>query len=207
MPEIRLSIAEQRISTKRINDVIPEKGLKIFFGIGGSRDTKRWPAEHFANLARTILKQFDAQFVFTLVPGDSEWVENFKKYFLNDHEAAKRLHFFKDLTLREAAGVISKCDYYVGNDSSLKHIAIAFDLPTFTFFGPEEPLEWHPYHISHHPYAFIKNLECRTESGKHWCTISSCVKHKHQCLAGIVPESVLPIILSQCEKIQDIKLK
>ena len=41
---------------------------------------------------------------------------------------------------------------YIGNDTGLKHICIALGVKTFTFFGPEPPLEWHPYDKVKHPY-------------------------------------------------------
>ena len=110
--------------------------------------------------------------------------------------------FFENLTLREAASVVSECDLYVGNDSSMKHIAVAFQKPTFTIFGPEQPLEWHPYPYSEHPYAFVDSLACRTESGKHWCAIETCKKYEHQCMGKIKPEDIFPVVVSLIEKLE-----
>jgi hypothetical protein len=73
-------------------------------------------------------------------------------------------------------------------------------LSSFTFFGPELPLEWHPYDTNKHKYAFISNLECRTESGKHWCSIPVCEKHEHRCMQHIFPQNIIDDVMKICEK-------
>ena len=68
---------------------------------------------------------------------------------------------------------MAEANVYIGNDTGLKHLAIALGLKTYTFFGPEPPNEWHPYDQNSHPFFYIEDLECRTQNA-HYCGLSEC---------------------------------
>jgi heptosyltransferase-2 len=59
---------------------------------------------------------------------------------------------------------------------------------TYTFFGPELPLEWHPYDKEKHPYFYVEGLECRTRDA-HFCGLNEC--ESMVCLKDIGPEKVM----------------
>jgi ADP-heptose:LPS heptosyltransferase len=40
---------------------------------------------------------------------------------------------------------LNKLRLFIGNDSGLRHMAAALGIKTLTLFGPENPVEWHPY--------------------------------------------------------------
>ncbi|MFN8371029.1 MAG: hypothetical protein U0T83_10460, partial [Bacteriovoracaceae bacterium] len=61
-----------------------------------------------------------------------------------------------------------------------------------TFFGPEEPKEWHPYDVKKHPYFFIDKLECRTQIS-HYCPLNTC--DSMICLNQITPALVVTKVL------------
>lgn len=189
MPEIVLSTAEKNEAKGLLSALKSQHS--IFLGIGGSRETKRWTPENFIGLMQQLHQKHHAQFVMATVPSDEPWLQKFQALLEQRPELQKQLHHFKNLPLRQTAGVISQCHVYVGNDSGLKHLAVALGLKTFTFFGPENPTEWHPYDLKNHPLSFIQNLTCRTEMGKHWCPIPVCHQHHHRCMRDITPESVL----------------
>lgn len=191
LPEIILSAAEKRegegfYARERVNG----SGPRVFLGIGGSRATKRWSPEHFATLSRKLVSEYDAQLVMATIDSDRPWLQKFWPIVQADPLLEKRIRHFSNETLRNTAQIISRCSLYVGNDSGLKHVAVALGLKSFTFFGPEAPYEWHPYNQEHHPYAFIDAMPCRTEEGKHWCAIPVCERHAHRCMQDIRPEQV-----------------
>ncbi len=169
-------------------------GTYVFLGVGGSRGVKRWPAEHFLVLMEKLSVQSNHCFVLATVRSDEEWLSSFFKMLKDKPDLQKRILHFKNLPIRMAMAVLSQCDRYIGNDSGLKHIAAAVGVPTHTFFGPEAPLEWHPYPTSKHTYSFIEDLACRTETGKHWCPIETCERHGHKCLKGITPDEVATLL-------------
>ena len=188
MPKLCLSSDE--ISCAKLKLKTEGDGPLVFLGIGGSRDTKRWPAEHFIEMARRLMNERRAHFVLATTKEDRNWIKDFHAHLEKVPDLKKKVLELSDLTLREVSAVVSICELYIGNDSGVKHIAVAHGLPTFTFFGPELPTEWHPYDVKKHPFEFIPDLDCRTESGKHWCSISVCDKHGHVCMKNSTPAKV-----------------
>lgn len=190
MPEIVLSTAEVQDARALLErEKFSGMGPYIFLGVGGSRGTKRWPPAYFAAVARRLVAEFDARLVIASIASDRGWLDEFWPLVRPDEKLAGRIAHFSDQTLRQTAKIVSQCQTYVGNDSGLKHVAVALGLKTFTVFGPEAPHEWHPYDRRRHPYVFIENLSCRTESGKHWCSIPTCLKHGHRCMQDISPDA------------------
>ncbi|MBI3543619.1 MAG: glycosyltransferase family 9 protein [Deltaproteobacteria bacterium] len=190
MPEIVLSPAERAEAAALFARDEGGKGPRVFLGIGGSRATKRWPAHHVASLVHRLAVEHDARFVLSTIASDREWLDELWPLLQKDPAIMGRVRHFSSSSLRQTARIVSQCAFYVGNDSGLKHLAVALGLKTFTFFGPEAPLEWHPYDTIRHPYAFLEKMPCRTESGKHWCAIDVCTAHAHKCMQNITPESV-----------------
>lgn len=179
----------------------PEKVL--FLGLGASRSTKRWLPRHFARLAELARDRLGLQPVFAVGPGEAE--EQFASRVIDE----LRLKGFRSapsskidadcfghlagLSLRELAKALSAVKAYVGNDSGPKHLAVALGIPTVTVFGPEDPMEWHPYDTEKHPYFFLPNLSCRAEDGGRWCGVQICdetTSEKHRCMDGIDPLEV-----------------
>lgn len=206
MPEVVLSKNEIATAQKWFHDLYAKhefKGPKIFLGIGGSRLTKRWPAKYFAELAARLASEKGSSFVLSTIEIDRLWMEEFKTAIESFDQLKGKIFYFENQTLRKTAMILSQCDLYIGNDSGLKHLAIALGLKTFTFFGPEAPSEWHPYSFEDHPYAFIEDLPCRTHQGKHWCSIPTCHEYEHRCMQGLSPLFVWPAISKLVEKSKD----
>jgi len=179
----------------------PEKVL--FLGLGASRNTKRWLPRHFARLAELARDRLGLQPAFAVGPGEAE--EQFASAVINElrlkgfrsapssKEGADCFGHLAGLSLRDLAKALSVVKAYVGNDSGPKHLAVALGLPSITLFGPEDPMEWHPYDREKHPYFFLPNLSCRTEDGGRWCGVQICdetTKERHRCMDGIDPLEV-----------------
>lgn len=168
----------------------------VLFGLGASRPTKRWPAKYFARLAELLKERMDLVPVVITGPGEEE--EKFSGQVIDQMRALGMrpkagkgkgdfLHL-AGLSVRKLAQVSSAAKFYVGNDSGPKHIALASGIPTFTFFGPEDPVEWHPYSFEKHPVFFEAGLSCRKEDGGRWCGIPFCTLERHRCMEDLLPE-------------------
>lgn len=48
-------------------------------------------------------------------------------------------------SLQEVAFAISKCDYFIGNDGGISHVAAATGIPTFVLFGPSSIVKNKPF--------------------------------------------------------------
>jgi heptosyltransferase II len=99
---------------------------------GANWETKRWPADRFAGLARRALaagvqvavQGNDAEsplgaMIATLAPGTVDLTSK--------------------LDLPALAGFISRCTAFAANDSGPMHIARALGVPTLAFFGSTDP--------------------------------------------------------------------
>lgn len=188
MPLLKLRNEEIQSATKLLMDQKGTRGGPLYFlGLGASRDTKRWSPLRMAEFVKLVLRKTPhARFVCCTLPSDREWWERFKREFPNK----ECIFHFDSLSIRDAMGLLSLCNIYVGNDSGLKHMAVALKIPTVTLFGPESPLEWHPYPLERNPILYIEKMDCRTSGGNHWCSIPICTVAAHQCMQSISAEEV-----------------
>jgi ADP-heptose:LPS heptosyltransferase len=172
----------------------------VFLGLGASRPTKRWLPEHFARLAELLKDRRELVPAIVVGPGEEEQkfagqvidqlrarglrpIAGFNGDFIH-HAGLSVRYLFKDLSSEKA---------YAANDSGPKHIAAALGIPTVTVFGPEDPVEWHPYDLSLHPIFFLPALSCRLEDNGRWCGIPVCDENapeKHRCMRDIDPLDV-----------------
>jgi heptosyltransferase-2 len=197
-PRIHLSEKEREEGRELWRRLGAEGNRVVFLGLGASRATKRWPAVHFARLAELLRDRADL--VPAIVCGPGEEDERFSGEVLNELRARglrARLGGKGDfihtagLGVRALAKALSAARAYVGNDSGPKHLAAAVGIPTFTFFGPEDPREWHPYSLERHPVFFQPGLACRREDGGRWCGLEICTEERHRCMVDTDPLDVI----------------
>lgn len=138
---------------------------------GANRPTKRWEEEKYAELADMIIENHKNQIVVFSGPGEEFIGEKILKLMKN------RAYLIKNLNLREVAGIINHCSLFIGNDNGLFHMAVALGIPTITVFGPENPVEWHPYdHLPEGKHIIVsKKLICMN-CGKLYCETNECIK-------------------------------
>lgn len=201
MPQIFLSPEEKSEGESFWRNRGVEGKRVIFLGLGASRQPKRWPPAHFARLAELIRDRMEAVPAFVVGPGEGE--EEFSARVIDEMRVRGMrpalgngkgdfLHL-AGLSVRDLAKALSAVKAYVGNDSGPKHIAAAVGVKTFTLFGPEDPVEWHPYDRGEHPVFFQPALSCRKEDSGRWCGIPVCTtesKEKHRCMWGLDPLEV-----------------
>ena len=170
----------------------------VFLGLGASRPTKRWPTQHFARLAELMRDRADLIPAMITGPGEAEAVfsgqvlDEMRARGLRSMGAGGKGDFLHlaGFGVRKLAQALSAVRAYLGNDSGPKHIAAAVGIPTFTFFGPEDPGEWHPYSRERHPVFFREDLPCRREDQGRWCGLETCDlqgQEFHRCMSELDP--------------------
>jgi heptosyltransferase-2 len=145
---------------------------------------KRWPAEHFAALARRL----DEKGFAVAIVGSAK-----------DGEAARGIAAAapeaRDLTgrtsLGEAAAVIAGAAVVVSNDSGLMHVAAALDRPSIALFGSSSPAKTPP--LSDRAVAVMTDevLPCQP------CFARTCRYGHTRCLTMIAPERVAALALER----------
>jgi len=99
---------------------------------GANWETKRWPAERFAGLARRALS---AGMQVAVQGSRSEA----KLGQLIAREAKGAADLTGQLDLRALGGFISRCSAFAANDSGPMHMARALGVPTLAIFGSTDP--------------------------------------------------------------------
>jgi ADP-heptose:LPS heptosyltransferase len=177
----------------------------LALGLGASRPTKSWPIERFAALAVQWSRTQEGAALALAGPQEDTLRKEFLKSVddilsssVSDASERTRLRSRisaeSRLNLREITAFLGAASVFVGNDSGPKHIAVATGTPTVTLFGPEHPLEWHPYSATQHPYFFIENLACRKDAEPGmppWCALDLCTQEQHKCMRLIGSDAVL----------------
>lgn len=156
---------------------------RIVFGMVATRETKLYPLEMYAELAHEIKKQKPEYELVALVSKSAQ-DQSIQARF----QAMNAPVVFQTLGLSELPKYFAESSLYLGNDTGLKHIAVAAGIPTLTLFGPEPPLEWHPYAIDKHVYLYRDPLPCRYETGRTYCPLSTC--SSMICLNQFTPEQI-----------------
>ncbi|MBH46991.1 MAG: hypothetical protein CME71_02345 [Halobacteriovorax sp.] len=155
------------------------KRKRIILGVVATRETKMWPLPFYKEVA-VKLQAAGFEVAIPLGPSDQAIERS-----LVGSPIVK-------LPLQQLPQYFSESALYVGNDTGIKHLAVSVGIPTLTFFGPENPSEWHPYDSKVHPYFFREGLECRTRTA-HYCALATC--DSMICLNQFTPEMVYQKIL------------
>ena len=161
---------------------------RIIFGVVATRDTKMWPFEFYVRLAKLILEKFPNYQIS--IPLSQSIRDTECELELMRLGIPSEVEFVRQ-PLEFLPNFLKESQLYIGNDTGLKHIAVAVGLKNYTFFGPEPPLEWHPYAKEDNPFFYRDNLECRTINA-HYCGLNSC--DSMICLNQILPETVFEAI-------------
>ena len=192
MPEIFLKPTEKDFAKEELK----AWGLKaplLGVALGASRVTKIWPLHRFAEVALKWVQNTGGSVLVIGGPGEEALTDEFFRSIPNTPEMRNAVQVMKPCSVRMLASRISQLNVLVGNDSGPRHLATALQIPTVTLFGPEHPLEWHPYPENQHPRLFVEPLPCRanTEPGSPpWCGIQECIVEAHQCMTKITAEQV-----------------
>lgn len=191
MPEIFLKPEENQFAKEEFQ----AWGLKepiLGIALGASRPTKIWPLHRFAEIAQRWVQTHGSVLVIS-GPGEESLHQEFFRSIPDNAEMRKAIQVMPVGNIRSLASRISQLNVLVGNDSGPRHLAAALGIPTVTIFGPEHPLEWHPYPQDRHPRLFMEPLHCRsnTEPGSPpWCGLQDCVIEAHQCMTKITTDQV-----------------
>jgi heptosyltransferase-2 len=174
-PELRVPVAELAAWRKRLGLLCDARPV-IAFAPGAVGPSKRWPAAHFAQLAKLLIAE-----------GNSIWIVGSQQ----EREIAASIQKdgidIRDLTgpdLRNAILALAAARAVVSNDSGLLHVAAALGTPSVGIFGPTSPWHWAPLN----PISAI--IETTTELACRPCHKPVCRLAHHRCMIEIPPEQV-----------------
>ena len=157
IPEMRLWLTEEDSATAdRFLMENKLAGGNKLIGIhpGGNQwIMKRWPKEKFATLIDRLHDEYPEAKALIFGGPDEEEL----KYDLANLVTATRPIIVTKMPLRGTAALIKRCNLFIGNDSSLMHVAAAVKTPVVGIFGPTSHLATGPYSKTS---AVVTNKTC-----------------------------------------------
>ena len=140
-PRIQISqdLRKRTASWLRTEGLAKKNNLWIGIHIGSRVKEKCWPEQKFVVLARWLHRTLDAQLFFFGSNSETSAIQTVRSA-LPAHCSRTIVNQPLDLV----AGVLSKMDVLIGNDSGIGHLASAVRTPTVSIFGPTMPSVWRP---------------------------------------------------------------
>ncbi|MFK7838795.1 MAG: glycosyltransferase family 9 protein [Bdellovibrionales bacterium] len=125
--------------------IVPSGGAVLGVGPTANWVGKTWPAERFIEVVSFMIQKggvMDGARVAVFgAPGEEEDAQK----VLAAIPEAQQINCIAKGTPGEAAAMIARCDFYIGNDSGLMHCAAAAGVPTIGLFGPSYPHIYAPF--------------------------------------------------------------
>lgn len=184
LPRPRLSsTAEQQQAARRALN-LPHDAAPVIFCPGAEYGpAKRWPAQHFAALARLVAS-----------PQDPVWLIGSDKDTVVGNEIATAaggtaLNLCGRSTLEQAIDLIAGARCVVSNDSGLMHVAAALERPLVALYGSSSPGYTPP--LSPQATIVSRGLSCSP------CFKRECPLGHFDCMNGILPQQVAELMRMQ----------
>ncbi len=140
-PKLTCSDAHRALAKK----LVPDGPAVLAIGPTANWEAKTWSPEHFARLTERIGAKDG------LLPGcrialfgrDDERPQAIRLIEAIPEE--RRIDLIGRLSLAEVYASLQRCNFYIGNDSGLMHLAAASGIPTLGLFGPSKELLYGPW--------------------------------------------------------------
>ena len=181
-PKLNVStVAKQSVSTKLEEACINQKSIYVLCPGAEYGATKRWPTEHFANLAdQLISNERDAHVILLGSKGDHALAVSIQA----QAQKSTQIHnWCGNTSLDEAIALIGMSKVLISNDSGLMHIGAALKVSQVAIFGSSDPHHTPP--LSDKAKVIWLNLPCSP------CHKRECPLGHLKCLKDISPETVL----------------
>ncbi|MDR0528376.1 MAG: lipopolysaccharide heptosyltransferase II [Zoogloeaceae bacterium] len=188
-PVLRSTPEEQSATLQALSLTRPDSAIALCPGAEyGS--AKRWPAEHFAALARALIK--DGHALLLLGSGKDRPIADSILATLEKSEQARCQNLCGLTSIPQAIDLLALARLVVCNDSGLMHIAAALNRPTLALFGSSSPEVTPP--LSALARAIHLRLPCSP------CFRRICPLGHLDCLNKIRPEQISALCRTQLDK-------
>jgi ADP-heptose:LPS heptosyltransferase len=179
-PRIYLTDEEKKWAGEFVREKGLQKGERLIVTAPAHKAAnRRWPAENYGRLIR-MSAQKRPQWKWLLVygPGERDTAE---KVFENAGAASNLLPLEDIYDLRRVAALIDRADFFLGNCSAPRHMAVALDTPSLAVLGASSPAWTFP---SPEHQDISSDIECQP------CNRESCPYADIPCLRDLSPEEV-----------------
>ena len=119
------------------NDLERGKWIAVHPGSGSER--KNWPADRWVELLQWIERETDRNLL--LVGGEAEG-ERLSR--IAETLRSERVRMVERRPLVELAGLVRQCEWFLGHDSGITHLAAAMGCKVVALWGPSKRKIWMP---------------------------------------------------------------
>ncbi len=116
----------------------------VGFNLGATGAHRRWPMEHFAQLAQMLYDGPRPAVVLIGGPGDRDLAESVRQ-----QTTVPLIDAVGQTTLSQLPALIARCGVVISGDTGAMHISVALDRPTVALIGPTFPHLTGPYGDNH----------------------------------------------------------
>jgi ADP-heptose:LPS heptosyltransferase len=165
--------------------------IGMHIGASTAQSKRCWPNKYFSEVGKILLEK-NKKIIIVLFGTNSE-KEDCEKVIdkIPPNLKSRVINLAGKTTLNEAIAIISRLDYFIGNDSGPMHIAASQNVPTTGIFAANSPTRYRPLNKKSN---FIFKCKCKNrpcinihkgsgEPSKH----CRC----YECYESIKPEEVL----------------
>jgi heptosyltransferase-2 len=178
LPEVRLRVDEAKLLVALARLGLSRKRPVAAFCPGAEYGpSKRWPAEHFASLAKRLAGRGYAVWLF----GSEKDKEIGEEIVRLAEGAATNLCGRTDLD--SAVDLLSVAEIVVSNDSGLMHVAAGLGRPVVALYGSSSPEHTPP--LSSGARLLRTGIECSP------CYARECPLGHFKCMNELLPERVM----------------
>lgn len=182
LPRPVLTVSDEQADVARgVHGIALDKPLVVFAPGAEFGSAKRWPAGHFARLAREIVTENPGTQVALLgSPKDKDVCDEIVALALAD--SVRVVNLAGATKLDEAIAIIASADAVVSNDSGLLHVASALNRPVLAIYGPTDPDHAPPFS------DMAKSMSLRIECAP--CRQRECPLGHHACMQKLTTDMV-----------------
>lgn len=150
---------------------------------GASKETKKWPKEYFAEIAKMINEKYKKNIL--LVGSKKEYDE---LQYIKDNSGEFCINLAGELTLKESGALMAKSFFTLTNDSGPFHISRGVKAKTYVIFGATSPFMFDFEGNSILIYGYEKCSPCSLHGDK------ICPKNHFNCMKKLTPDKVFEIV-------------
>lgn len=179
LPRPRLAVSAAQIAAVNERHAIdPARPLLALAPGAEFGAAKRWPAQHFAGLAKAVLERDPSTQIALL--GSPKDHEACAEVAAGLPDGASVFNLAGATSLAEAIALIARAAAVVANDSGLLHIASALNRPVLALYGPTDPDHAPPF--SDLAASISLRLDCSP------CKQRECPLGHHDCMVKLTPD-------------------
>jgi lipopolysaccharide heptosyltransferase II len=176
-------------ATEKVTALLVAAGLDfarpwLVLHAGATAASRRYPPEMYAEAARSLISECDAQIVFTGGPDEVELIEQIRAQAAASRDAAANnlISLAGLLDLGEMAALLKLAPLLLSNNTGPVHMAAGLGTPAVVLYALTNP--------QHTPWetpskVLFNDVPCK------FCYKSVCPEGHHQCLRGVSPDRVV----------------